>query len=314
MKIKSIERLNEEKDIYCVEVDNPHHELVLKCNSGNNYRCGNCNFGLIYGMHWSTFQVHGEVNGFELTDQEAQDYVNSFFDTYKGLKAVVENSKNLFMYGTELEIPRWIKYKNDTLHQVTRTVGFFTQCKTLLGRRLAVDTDRKLMNYPVQGSGADAIKLGICRMGYITRQKQSTYRSINLVHDDTIGKSKLYDFDFNSEIFRESLEFAINYILRYHFRTPVNQDFCILSMFGEEVFLEEALTLQDVDAKIIEKMKEYFEKLKKSTDTEEQVELTKELNKYNRVLTKLRDRVKQIDEAKQPDNSNAIADKETIIA
>ena len=95
MKIKSIEKIDKEQDIYCIEVDNPHHEIILKGNSGINYRCGNCNFGLIYGMHWTTFQVHGEVNGFELTDKEAQEYVNTFFNTYKGLKAVVENSKNL---------------------------------------------------------------------------------------------------------------------------------------------------------------------------------------------------------------------------
>lgn len=265
--------------------NNPNSRFVSKQMRGLGKMC---NFGLIYGMHWTTFQIHGEVNGFELTDKEAQEYVNAFFDTYKGLKAVVENSKNLFLYSTELEIPRWVKYKDGSLHKINKKVPFFTQCKTLLGRRLAVDTDRKLMNYPVQGSGADAIKLGICYMGYKTRQEKSSYRTINLVHDDTIGESNILDFDRNSEIFREGLEFAINYILRYKFYTPVNQDFCVLSIFGEEVFLEEALTLQDVETKLVTQLKEGLDKLVKETEIEDKTKITIELNKLNRVLQKVK--------------------------
>ena len=275
---------------------NPNSKFISKQERGLGKMT---NFGLIYGMHWTTFQCHGEVNGFDMTDKEAQDYVDTFFKTYTGLKKVIDDAKNLFLYGQDVTIPRWIRFKNGSLNKMDKQVPFFTQCKTLLGRRLAVDTERKLMNYPVQGSGADAIKLGICWMGYKTREKSTSYKTINLVHDDTIGESKLIDFDINSAIFREALEFAINYILRYKFYTPVNQDFCILSMFGEEVFLEEALTLQDAEHKLVEKIQHGIQKLEKETNQEEKTKKIVELNREHRILQKLR---KVLEEKKTIDN------------
>jgi hypothetical protein len=150
------------------------------------------------------------------------------------------------------------------------------------------------MNYPVQGTGADAIKLGVCRMGHITRQQNTTYKTINLVHDDTIGTSELVDFDYNAKIFRESLEFSINYILKYLFHTAVEQDFCVLALCGHEVFLEGALTLKDIIIKLQEQMKEKLNKLQNEQDYKTKTNLVCELNEMNEALQKAQQIIKDI--------------------
>jgi hypothetical protein len=187
-----------------------------------------------------------------------------------------------------MPIVRWVRFKDDRLHRIEKKTSFYTTTRTLLGRILCLDTANKLMNYGIQGSGSDAIKLGVCDMGYKLRQKQSTYRTINLIHDDTVGNSKLYDFDENSAQFRASLEFAINYILRYKFYTPVDQDFCVLSVCGKELFLEGAKTLQEVEDKILEVMRKELKELQEEQDTTKRAELTDDLNQLNDVLQRVK--------------------------
>lgn len=246
------------------------------------------NFSLIYGCHWTSFIAMAKAGGCDMTDDELHKHYDAFFEAYKGVGTALKTAKDLFMYGTDKEVIRWLKYKTGKMVREPKTVPFFTTVRTLLGRILAVDTERKMVNFPVQGSGADCIKLAICKMGYETRLAKSSQRVINMVHDDTIAESKIDDFDFNSKTFRGALEFAINYILRYKFYTPVDQDFCILSMMGQEVFLEEARTLDEIDTKLVESIQHLVDKINKETDAEERVKMTIKVNKLYALLEKFR--------------------------
>lgn len=246
-----------------------------------------CNFGLIYGIAKKSFISMNAWTG--LSEELCSKAYDTFFETYTGINHIVQNAKAVFDYGTDKEITRWIEYKNGSMHKQLKKVPFFTVVKTLFGRMLAVDTERKMMNYPTQGSGADIIKVAICKLGYETRQVKTSYKTINMVHDDTIGHSRVIDFDENSVFFRGALEFAVNYVLRYKFYTPVNQDFCVLSLLGEGVFLEEALTLQDIDDKLVAKIKHQIELAQKEQDNEEREKLTNEINREHKLLLKFRD-------------------------
>lgn len=293
MKIKSIEVLNETKDVYCVEVDNDEHELVLQGQSNKKYRIGNCNFGLIYGLglnSWISMSKGADPN---LTDDECEKRYNAFFDTYKGVKYAISNAKQIFLQGSDMKIPRWVRYANGSWHKIDKTVPFFTTVRTLMGRILAVDTERKMVNFPVQGSGSDIIKLAICTVGYNTRKDNTSYRTINLVHDDTIAESDIKDFDINAKYFRDALEFAVNYVLRYKFHTSVDQDFCVLSLFGKEVFLEEALTVKDIETKLIERLNHDYKILQEEQDESKKEKILKTMKTYNEVLEELKSKNKE---------------------
>ena len=288
----SIEYIDETKDIYCIQVDNDNHELLVKCLSGNQYRIGNCNFGLIYGLSLNSFMGMSKAANPNMTDEEITNNYNAFFETYKGVAAILNNAKTEFTYGTNKTITRWVSYGNH-LRKITKKVPFFTTCRTLFGRILAVDTERKKANYPTQGTGADVIKLAICKLGHDTRSRSTSYRTENLVHDDTVGESQIIDFDINSKYFRDALRFAVNYILRYKFHTEVDQDFCVLSLFGKEVFLEEAFTVQDIKTKLIEKMNHDYEKYKACETDEERESWKKSIAHHNELLEELKQKCRQ---------------------
>lgn len=266
---------------------NPNSQFVSKEERGFGK---SCNFGLVYGISKEGFIALLRQNGSTMTDQELGKYYDKYYSSYPGVKAMIDNARKTFMYGTDKTIDRWIELKNGHLQKVTKEVPFYTHCRTLFGRVLTVDTQNKLMNYPVQGSGADTIKLAITKLGYESRKIKSTHRTINLIHDDTVGECIVTDFDTVSPIFRGALEWAVNYVLRHAFFTSVDKDFCILSMFGEEVMIEGALTLKDAQEKLIEMMKHNYEKFvkaKEANETEELVKLSEKLNTQNRVLEKL---------------------------
>ena len=266
---------------------NPNSQFVSKEERGFGK---SCNFGLVYGISKEGFIALLRQNGSTMTDQELGKYYDKYYSSYPGVKAMIDNARKTFMYGTDKTIDRWVELKNGHLQKVTKEVPFYTHCRTLFGRVLTVDTQNKLINYPVQGSGADTIKLAITKLGYESRKIKSTHRTINLIHDDTVGECLVTDFDTVSPIFRGALEWAVNYVLRHAFFTSVDKDFCILSMFGEEVMIEGALTLKDAQEKLIEMMKRNYEKFvkaKEANETEELVKLSEKLNTQNRVLEKL---------------------------
>lgn len=266
---------------------NPNSQFISKEERGFGK---SCNFGLVYGISKEGFIALLRQNGSTMTDQELGKYYDKYYSSYPGVKAMIDNARKTFMYGTDKTIDRWVELKNGHLQKVTKEVPFYTHCRTLFGRVLTVDTQNKLMNYPVQGSGADTIKLAITKLGHESRKIKSTHRTINLIHDDTVGECLVTDFDTISPIFRGALEWAVNYVLRHAFFTSVDKDFCILSMFGEEVMIEGALTLKDAQEKLIEMMKHNYEKFvkaKESNETEELVKLSEKLNTQNRVLEKL---------------------------
>ena len=252
------------------------------------------NFSLIYGQHWTTFVATVMANKqINMTETQAKEYYDKFFAIYKGLDAMIKNAQNTFIRGRDIEVTRWVRYPNGSIHKVQRKTAFFTVVQTLIGRRLAVNTERKMMNFPVQGSGADCLKLALCKIEYERHLMNSTQKTINIVHDDTVAESELVDFDANSKMFRGALEWAVNFVLKKLFYTPVDQDFCVISLLVEEIFLEGAFTLDDIDKKIVELIQEKADKAQKLPleENEERVKLITECERLHKLLLKFRDRV-----------------------
>lgn len=119
------------------------------------------NFGLIYGM--SSFGLASQIG---VTRQEAQAYMDVYFTRYPGVKAFMENTR-----------------------QLAHDQGYV---ETLLGRRLQVlgindrnfnrrqAAERAAINAPMQGSAADIIKKAMIDLS------QSPYKMVLQVHDELI--------------------------------------------------------------------------------------------------------------------------------
>lgn len=134
---------------------------------GQRRRAKAINFGLIYGM--SAFGLAKQLG---IERNEAQDYINVYFDRYPGVKRYM-----------------------DEMRKVAADQGYV---ETLHGRRLYLPeihstnfnrrqyAERTAINAPMQGSAADLIKLAMIEVDRWVLKNQPDTRIILQVHDELV--------------------------------------------------------------------------------------------------------------------------------
>ena len=125
------------------------------------------NFGLIYGM--SAFGLGRQLN---IGRNEAQQYVDTYFERYPGVRRYMEETKQLArdqgyvetVFGRRLHLPD-INARNANVRQYA---------------------ERTAINAPMQGSAADIIKRAMIRVqGWIEKHRPAC-RMIMQVHDELV--------------------------------------------------------------------------------------------------------------------------------
>lgn len=125
------------------------------------------NFGIIYGM--SEFRLSKDIG---MSISEARDFINKYFETYSEVKTymdeVVETCKKQGYVSTLLNRKRYIPTIND---------------KNFMVRQQA---QRYAMNTPIQGTGADILKLAMIEVDKALKEKNLKSQMILQVHDELI--------------------------------------------------------------------------------------------------------------------------------
>lgn len=125
------------------------------------------NFGIIYGM--SEFRLSKDIG---MSISEARDFINKYFETYPEVKTymdeVVETCKKQGYVSTLLNRKRYIPTIND---------------KNFMVRQQA---QRYAMNTPIQGTGADILKLVMIEVDKALKEKNLKSQMILQVHDELI--------------------------------------------------------------------------------------------------------------------------------
>ena len=125
------------------------------------------NFGLIYGM--SAFGLGKQLN---IGRNEAQQYVDTYFERYPGVKRYMEETKQLArdqgyvetVFGRRLYLPD-INARNGNVRQYA---------------------ERTAINAPMQGSAADIIKRAMIRVQGWLQEHQPNCKMIMQVHDELV--------------------------------------------------------------------------------------------------------------------------------
>lgn len=125
------------------------------------------NFGIIYGM--SEFRLSKDIG---MSIQEARNFINKYFETYPEVKTymdeVVEVCKKQGYVSTLLNRKRYIPTIND---------------KNFMVRQQA---QRYTMNTPIQGTGADILKLAMIEVDKALKAHHLKSQMILQVHDELI--------------------------------------------------------------------------------------------------------------------------------
>lgn len=148
------------------------------------------NFGVIYGM--GAFSLGKDLG---IPTREAQVFIDNYFARYPGIKTFMESKK-----------------------EEARAKQYVT---TLLGRRCAVPeiassngairsyAERNAINYPIQGSAADIVKVAMVRIHRRLTEEGLQTRMVLQVHDELVFDVPEVELERVRELVRSEMEGAV---------------------------------------------------------------------------------------------------------
>ncbi len=171
-----LKAFNEGRDVHTATAAEVF-EVALEAVSGEQRRKAKAiNFGLIYGM-----SAFGLARQLHLGRQEAQQYIDRYFERYPGVANYMERTRAL-----------------------AREQGYV---ETLFGRRLylpeinarnkmrAQAAERTAINAPMQGTAADIIKKAMLAVDDWLQQGEADARMIMQVHDELVFEVAVAEVD-----------------------------------------------------------------------------------------------------------------------
>lgn len=134
------------------------------------------NFGFLYGMGWRKFMSYAKTEyGVDVTEQEAQDFRDTFFRLYPGLEAWHETMR---AFAREHGYVR-------ALHGATRHLPSINSDDFAMRG----SAERFAINSPVQRFGSD---LGLIAFERFSAQADAErMRVLNFVHDQLVAEARL---------------------------------------------------------------------------------------------------------------------------
>ncbi|RUM30335.1 MAG: bifunctional 3'-5' exonuclease/DNA polymerase, partial [Aquifex sp.] len=149
------------------------------------------NFGLIYGISAKGLAEYAKVGyGVDIPPDEAQVLRERFFKNFKAFKEWHERVK------------RELKEKKEV------------RGKTLLGRRFSASTFNDAVNYPIQGTGADLLKLAVLLFDANLQKRKIEAKLVNLVHDEIVVECEKEKALEVKEILEKSMKTAGKIVLK----------------------------------------------------------------------------------------------------
>jgi DNA polymerase-1 len=165
------------------------------------------NFGLIYGISAKGLSEYAKSYGIDLSVDDAQKIMNKFFEYFASFK-------------------NWHEKVKRELKEFKESRGY-----TLLGRKYVAHTFPDAVNYPVQGSGADLLKLSVLMFDAEMRKEDLKAKVVNLVHDEIVVECQKDDADTVKELLEKAMKHAGKVILK---RVPVEVESIIKDRWVKE--------------------------------------------------------------------------------
>ncbi|EOL43378.1 DNA polymerase I [Enterococcus caccae] len=149
------------------------------------------NFGIVYGI-----SDYGLSQNLGITRKQAQEYIDTYFEKYPGVKKYMEN------------IVRDAKDKGfvETLYNRRRYLPDINSRNFNL-RSFA---ERTAINTPIQGSAADILKIAMINMDQRLKEEKMQATMLLQVHDELVFEAPEAELDKLNELVKEVMENAVS--------------------------------------------------------------------------------------------------------
>ncbi|MGB1250229.1 MAG: DNA polymerase I, partial [Candidatus Promineifilaceae bacterium] len=150
------------------------------------------NFGLMYGM--GAFRLARES---ELTLAESENFIKTYFERFPGVRAYLDKTKEQAHKEAYVE----------TLMGRRRQFAIFMP-GAVRGRQYVASAEREAINYPIQGTAADIIKIAMIQLTHSLRAGKYRARMLLQVHDELILEVPDEEVDAVKNLLEETMRNA----------------------------------------------------------------------------------------------------------
>ncbi len=184
-----IQAYKEARDIHRMTASQVFHTPFEEVTELQRRNAKAVNFGIVYGI--SSFGLSQDLS---ITRKEADQYIQSYFETYPGIKKFLddsvahakENGYVVTLFGRRRPIP---ELKSSNFMQ--RNFG-----------------ERVAMNAPIQGTAADIMKIAMIGVNRELKEKQMRSRMLLQVHDELLIETHPEEIEAVQEILKRQMEEA----------------------------------------------------------------------------------------------------------
>lgn len=152
------------------------------------YKAKAVNFGIIYGQ-----SKYGLAKALNISNQEAETFINKYFATYPKIKAYMEATvKQAEIDGFVETIFGRKRYLKDELDSSNAMIREFAK--------------RAAINQPMQGTAADLIKIAMIDFSKKLKENNLNSKMIMQVHDELVVEADKKELDKVKTLIREAME------------------------------------------------------------------------------------------------------------
>ena len=173
------------------------------------------NFGLLYGM-----SPYGLTRTSDLTLAEAEDFVEAYFKQFPGVKAYLDNMRQLAAQQGYVE----------TLLGRRR---YFPGLKSGGNQQTRAREEREAINAPIQGSAADIMKIAMVKVASALKENGLAGRMLLQVHDELVLECPPKELKKTAKTVRTMMENAYNLVIPLKTEARYGHDWGDLSVLEE---------------------------------------------------------------------------------
>ena len=181
-----IEAYHQDQDIHRITASKVFHVPFEEVTPEMRSNAKAVNFGIVYGI--SSF---GLGNNLSISRKEAEQYIQSYFKTYPGVKRFLDEQVRL---GKEQGFVTSYYHRIRPIPELSS--GNFMQRQ--FGERVA-------MNSPIQGTAADIMKIAMIRVYRRLQKEHLSSRLLLQIHDELLIEAKEEEKETVARILREEM-------------------------------------------------------------------------------------------------------------
>jgi len=148
------------------------------------------NFGLIYGM-----SVFGLTRSTELTLAESQDFVDSYFKQFPGVKNYLDGIRK-------------IAAEQGYVETMLGRRRYFPMLKNPTNVNLKKREEREAINAPIQGTAADIMKIAMLKLPPALQKAGLSGKMLLQVHDEIVLECSKDELDATAHVVQETMQMA----------------------------------------------------------------------------------------------------------